>query len=209
MRDIYVAIPGYGYNKLNAAYYLGGFDLLSETVALNFRLDIDQFIAVNFNAFSKAVDVMGGIDIEMTADEAQTVEVGSTAGLYHLNGEQALTYARIRYVTGIDGDNDDFGRNKRQRTVLEALMTNAKSMNIATLSTVLSEVLPEVSTNFGWNELTKYAVNSSSYLKYEIIEYSLPQYGEYDDPYVTGVGRVLTLTDQKESVLELQHAIYG
>jgi LCP family protein required for cell wall assembly len=209
MRDTYVDIPDHGYNKLTVAFSLHGFDLLRSTIEKNFRLKIDQYVAVNFDAFTTIVDVMKGIDVKLTAAEAKNLGVGTTDGDYHLDGKTALVYSRIRSITGINGNRDDFGRNERQRTVMKALLTDAKSMSLITLKNVLETMLPEISTNMNKSEFLGYILHSAAYLKYEVSEYHLPMQGEYDDPYVKKIGQVLTLTDAKKTVLDLQHAIYG
>lgn len=101
---------------------MGGFDLLSKTIEQNFRIRIDQFVAVNFKAFYTAIDAMDGVDIALSEKELNEVirtanttpTETSTAGVYHLDGTQALNYARIRKF------GDDWGRTARQRTVLQA-----------------------------------------------------------------------------------------
>ena len=211
LRDIYVAIPGHGHNKLNASFALGGFDLLSKTIEQNFRIRIDQFVAVNFKAFYTAIDAMDGVDIALSEKELNEVirtanttpTETSTAGVYHLDGTQALNYARIRKF------GDDWGRTARQRTVLQALMKRAKTMDISTLNNVLYEVFPNVKTNMTDGEMAGYILNSPAYLGYTVSEFLVPDRGDCDGPYIKGVGQVLALKDPKASVLELHHFIYG
>ena len=129
LRDTLITIPGRDkdgdglddYAKLNAAYAYGGFDLLSAAMRENFRLQIDEYIGVNFPAFSACVEAMNGVEISLTAAEAEVVGIQAAdgtyaAGTYLLNGEQALTYARIRKL------DSDFGRTARQRKVISALI---------------------------------------------------------------------------------------
>lgn len=209
LRDIYVSIPNHGYNKLNASWAFGGFDLLSQTIEKNFRIKIDEYVAVNFSAFAKAVDAMGGLDMDLDADEAQYTGAGKIAGSYNLNGEETLRYTRIRYYRNTDGSKDDWGRTSRQRVILQKLIEKAKSMSIGTMNTVLDQVFPEIYTNMKADEFTKYIVASPTYLKYQVTEYYVPHYGEFDSDYVKGVGDVLALKNAKSIVIELQHQIYG
>ena len=136
MRDSYVDISGYGWNKLNAAYSFGGPELLIDTIQRNFDVKVTDYIAVNFNAFAAVVDAVDGVEINVSDSEAEAInqilhdEVNelmgdaidsdylSSGGKYKLNGKQALSYARIRYV-----GNADFERTERQREVLSKLLT--------------------------------------------------------------------------------------
>lgn len=209
LRDMYVSIPNHGYGKLNWSYAYGGFDLLSQTIEKNFRIKIDEFVAVNFSAFSKAVDAMGGLNMDLDAQEAQYTGAGQQAGNYNLNGNETLRYTRIRYYKNTNGSQDDWGRTSRQREVLQLLLNKAKKMDIGTMNNLLDQVLPDVSTNMQKDELLKYILASPTYFQYEISEYYVPHSGEYDADYVKGVGDVLALKDAKSVVIELQHQIYG
>lgn len=71
MRDLYVQIPGYSDNKLNAAYAFGGFELLDETIATNFGIAVDYNVEVNFKGFKDIVDTIGGLDLELNETEAE------------------------------------------------------------------------------------------------------------------------------------------
>lgn len=212
LRDTWVTIPGRDkngdgkddYAKLNAAYAYGGFSLLSKTIEQNFRLKIDEYVAVNFGAFPIAVNALGGVDLTLTAGEAKIVGVGGgKAGAYHLNGDQTLTYARIRHL------DSDFGRTARQRKVITALINKAKNMNVATLNNVLYKVLPEVKTNMTSNEFLGFTINILTYASYAVqSDYSVPQPKEYTGKYING-GAGLWLNDSKKSVVALHEYIYG
>ena len=233
LRDTWVSVPGVDYDgdgvgdycKLNAAFYYGGFDTLSQTVENTFKLDIDQYVAVNFKAFEKAVDAMGGIDIELSEAEARYIPektddpdrfatapgsgldpVGTTAGMYHLNGEQTLAYCRIRYLYA----ESDFQRQSNQRKVLELLMQKAKTMNFATLTNVLTSVLPDVKTNIPKDELLAYAANALQYTSYTVeTDYSVPSgYNECESGWIGG-GVGLWLTDPETTTLKLHQYLYN
>ena len=142
MRDIFVSIPGYDDNKLNAAYAFGGAKLACETLELNFGIRIDNYLIVDFNSFTDIVDSLGGIDLELTYNEItyinwqsyrnhQTEDEnelkadeytyyldrdGYEVALVHVNGRQALWYARDR-----DSAGSDFDRTQRQRIVINTI----------------------------------------------------------------------------------------
>lgn len=140
LRDLYVTIPGYADHKLNSAYAWGGMRLLQDTLLLNFGIEIDGCFAVDFQAFQKVIDRLGGVDILLTAEEANYL--GCPQGINRLSGSTALSYTRIRSI----GDGD-FGRTERQRKVIGALLSQCSAMNVAQLHTLLEDVLPLVHTN--------------------------------------------------------------
>lgn len=157
LRDIYVSIPGRGGNKLNAAYQYGGMKLLGETMKLNFGIAVDKFITVDFSSFSKIVDIVGGVSIELRQDEAahlnKTYGYSLSAGMQRLNGAQALNYARIRYI------GYDFERTLRQRKVITSIMNSCKNLSGAQLMALVNEFLPLVQTNMDNATIMRYALD--------------------------------------------------
>lgn len=219
MRDIMVTIPGRDkngdgkddYGKFNWAYAFGGFDLMSKTIEQNFRLKIDKYIAVNFSAFEKAVDALGGVDMALTDAELNEVtrlagrpSSTSTAGTYHLDGPQALNYSRIRKL------DSDFGRNDRQRKMIKAMFARAKAMNVGQLNTLLTNVLPECQTNMSANELTGFVVNSVTYFSYEMQDtYYLPQANTYTSKIDPSIGWVMLFKEPAKAITDLHKFIYS
>lgn len=166
MRDLYVDIPGYGKNRLNAAYSFGGSELVAQTLNENFGVYIDGYIKVNFDGFKKLINKIGGVDITLTAAEAEYLNTTNyisgkknrnvVEGAQTLNGAQALGYARIRKVAGIK-EIDDFGRTARQRMVLSSAYKKIKEMNLFDVLTMAYEVLPYVTTNISKGDIINYA----------------------------------------------------
>jgi len=147
MRDLYVQIPGgYSDNRLNATYAFGGFPLLDETLTHNFGFSIDGNFEVDFGGFISVIDVLGGVDITMTEVEANTL-LGSGAGTYHLNGEKALNYARLRST------DSDFNRTERQRNVLTAVFTKIRGMSVTQIMGLLDAILPTLTTDMQDSEI--------------------------------------------------------
>ncbi|MBQ4245143.1 MAG: LCP family protein [Clostridia bacterium] len=146
MRDSWVFIPDYKYSKLNAAFSHGGAQLVADTIEYNFKVDIDDYVLVNFTMFTEIIDALGGVDVEVTEKEArfinrttrQTVDSGPSV---HLNGEEALVYCRIRKL------DSDYMRTYRQRKVIKALMNEISLSSLPSLLSVISRVLPKVETN--------------------------------------------------------------
>ena len=145
MRDQYVRIPGYKPNKLNAAYALGGFSLMNETLAVNFGVLVDGNVEVDFDGFKDVIDLLGGVEITLTQAEAdhlnEEYQYTLTPGKQYLNGEQALSYSRIRKI------DTDYQRAKRQRTVLLSLLNRYKEKPAAEMLALLDDILPMVTTN--------------------------------------------------------------
>ena len=157
MRDSYVYIDGYGQDKINHAYAYGGPELAIKTINENFGLNIENFVSVNFSSLPNIINILGGVDIEITDEELQYINSYindinrkdgtssphiTSAGVQHLDGTQALAYSRIRYTSG-----GDYKRTERQRTVLEALFNKLTSTSKASYNSLLNEVLPYVQTN--------------------------------------------------------------
>ena len=168
MRDMYVQIPDHQDNRINASYALGGMELLDSTLKKNFGVEIDGNIEVDFEGFEKVIDAIGGVDIELTKAEVNFLKkYGSmdrpvssknwkfTEGMNHLNGAQALAYARNR-GTG----NGDFSRTNRQRTVLNAAIEKAKNMDLNQIMKLVKEVLPLLTTDLTDSQILGFAVEA-------------------------------------------------
>ncbi len=163
LRDLYVQIPGYADNRINVSYFLGGTSLLNQCIEKNFGIHIDGNIEIDFAGFQKVVDILGGVDVELTGAEASYLnrrgnwDVNNSSagtwnlkeGINHLTGEQALAYSRIRNV----GGTGDFGRTDRQKIVLNALFAGVRDMNLTQLNSLLTQILPLVSTDMTQKEL--------------------------------------------------------
>ena len=187
MRDSYVDIDGYGQDKLNASYSYGGPDLLMDTIERNFKVKVDDYIAVNFNAFAAVVDAVDGVEINLSDEEAEAVnqilhdEVNELAGdpidsdylpsggKYVLDGKQALSYSRIRYV-----GNSDFERTQRQRTVLEKIAGKSKTFNPIKLTNIMKAALPEMTTNMKTSELYILSLKAPFILGYDMEQLRIP-----------------------------------
>ena len=165
MRDLYLQIPGYSDNKINAAFNIGGMDLLVQALNQNFSMKLDGYVKVDFDSFEKVIDALGGVEITLSAKEAQylntTNYISNPAyrnvreGKQILNGNQALGYSRIRYVANGDQAND-FGRTQRQRTVLTALFEKYKEKNAVELLALLPDILSLVTTDLSKTTILEY-----------------------------------------------------
>ncbi|MDD2213491.1 MAG: LCP family protein [Oscillospiraceae bacterium] len=218
MRDMYVSITGYGNTKLNHANQYGGPSLLLETVRNNFKVDVDQYAMVDFYSLADIIDIVGGIDLDIENGEipylnsylselnaykgvATDQDYIQTAGLQHVNGAQAVAYARIRYY-----GNADFQRTERQRTVLNKMMEAVKGASILQLNTILDAILPEVETNLTKGEMLKLITLLPSALNYEQEQVQIPADGTFT--YATINGLSFLVPDLEANREILQEAIY-
>ena len=141
-RDTYVQIQGYGLDKITHAYSYGSAPLAISTLNTNFDLNIKEFITVNFDAVKDIIDSVGGISMPITTEEVPHIAGITKAGTYQLTGEQALSYARIRYAAG-----GDYKRTERMRDVLTAVSNKLKTFDISRLNKLVDTILPRIYTN--------------------------------------------------------------
>ena len=180
LRDLYVQIPGYEDNRLNAAYAYGGFELLKETLELNFGISVDGCLESDFEGFEKIIDTIGGVEIELTKEEAEIV--GANEGVCTLNGNQALTYARIRKI------DSDFQRTERQRKIMNSVFEKAKTYSLTELAMFFSEIFPLMSTDMTDDEVMTLALTlASSFGELETQSYSIPSQGNYENATIRGM----------------------
>ena len=189
MRDTYVEIPGWGGNRLNAAYVFGGIDLMNETFMQNFGVKIDGVVEVDFYDFIEIIDEIGGVDVELYEEEIEVINNSSSkenrldgAGVHHLNGEQTLAYCRIRKV-----GNNDFERTERQRKVLQQLFKNAKKMNTLQMLNVLDQVFELLNTNLTDDNLLNLMVEVMDMGIEKFENHNIPEDAGYTSQSVNGM----------------------
>lgn len=223
MRDLYVDIPGYSKNKLNAAYPKGGIQLLYDTIKTNFGLTVDGYCLVNFDAFQKIVDLIGGVEITLTKEEADYLNSTNyiskksnrnvVEGTQIMNGNQALGYCRIRKVsTGTE--NNDFGRTQRHRIVLQAIYDKVRDKNIVEQALLMNKILTQVKikTDIKESYFNRYLEEAVSLKVRDIDTFRIPSDGSYNNASVT-IGKrkvsVLEVKDWEATRQELHNFIYG
>ena len=219
MRDTYVEIPDYENNKINASFFYGGASLAVQTVQRNYGIKIDRYAVVDFKSFRNIIDTLGGIDIELREEEIDYInwqcwvngqvdtrdemdvnqfifyenEEGDMVANVHLNGRQALWHARNRGQEGICSG-DDYTRTLRQRNVMGILINKLKTSDFATIMSIIYDIGPMITTNLKTSEITKLAANVTTYLKYDIVASSAPEYSSfgidfyYDNLWINGYG---------------------
>lgn len=202
LRDLYVKIPGYADNKMNAAFAFGGMDLLNKTLEQNFGVQVDGDVEVNFFRFADVVDLLGGVDMEIRQDEANYINRWAanshlTAGMQHLNGEQAMYYSRIRHL---DAD-ADFSRTNRQRKVINTLIEKFRDTKLTTLLGLLDELLPMINTNMSNKEIIQLATDLFPILAdCTIVSQRIPADGEY---YLATINQMSCIVADMDAAREL------
>lgn len=190
LRDSYVYLPSKdSWRKLNASCALGGPQLVKDTLEYNFKVKIDNYVLVDFEAFTTFIDKIGGLDISgVTQEEADylrnTVKVPHVKkGKNHFTGGAALWYCRIRYL------DDDFHRTQRQRKVISAIITQVKKTNPKKLYDAVSAVMPMIKTDIAKNDLVTLGAGMLAiYSRYDIKQFRVPKDGtwNYEDVYIDG-----------------------
>lgn len=204
LRDLYVQIPGYEDNRINAAYAAGGMPLLDETLMKNFGIHVDGNVEVDFGQFAKIIDLLGGVTLEIRADEAKEINRlvwGSslTAGVQTMNGEQALVYARIRKL---DKDSD-FSRTQRQRKVLTALLKQYKNVDFSTLTALYQEILPNITTDLTQYQIVSYGLTVLPMLKdMNLVSQRIPAEEYYEDRTIRGMAVLVADMEKTRELLK-------
>ncbi len=220
MRDAYVNIPNYGYNKLNAAYSYGGAELLMDTLEQNYQISIDDYCIVSFMGFASIIDAFGGVEIDLSDEEAKALnvilqsEVNELAGddpfsdfiekggTYILNGKQALSYARIRYV-----GNADFERTSRQREVMTQLLNNAKTKAVTAVPELISSAMPHLGTNMSDFDMYLLSLRAPFAVTYNIAQIQIPADGTYTPADIDG--QSVLQVDFDSNIQVLKNSVYA
>lgn len=179
-RDTFLNVSddgSYNFRKANYAYNKGGAEEAVKMLNRNLDLDIQDYVVVDFQAVTEAIDLLGGVEVEIDAAEAKWMDfyINETAqvtgheahsinqpGTYTLDGVQATSYCRIRYTAG-----DDFKRAQRQREVISKMVEKAKKADLLTINKIIDSVLDDISTNFTAGEMVSLA---SQLMNYELAD---------------------------------------
>lgn len=220
LRDSYVEIPGYKNNKLNSAYSKGGVKLLIETIEKNYKIHIDGYASVDFDAFEKIVDLLGGVNIELGKEEAKYLNRTNyisnklyrnvEPGMNKLNGNQVMGYVRVRKVKTLGGGHSDYGRVVRQQRALQAMFNSLmSSKNIFKILPISTEALGYVTTDLNQKQIEKMmeAVIENKTTKLET--FRVPVDGSFESPKKhNGIGYPIIL-DWETNRIELYKFIFG
>lgn len=204
------------YLKLNQVAQYASLNRTVETIENNFKIEIDDYVAVDFASFPDAIDAVGGVTIDITDDEYrwllnhEGVNVGGS-GSQKLNGEEALAYCRIRYL---DSDGD-VSRTERQRKVIASLIDAGKGASMGQVTDLLDAVLPKVTTNMSRTGILSLATQAltGQWYNYQVKSIDVPSENarQGQDGASTSVesGAWVWLVDYPLAAQELQMALYG
>lgn len=213
-RDTLLRQTNESLKKANNAYFVGGPKGGINLLNRNLDLDIEDYVTVDFKAMADVVDLVGGITVDVSEEEADAMnlyldETASVAGkqvqymegadTYKLDGVQAVTYARIRKLEG-----GDYKRTERQRTVINKMFEAVKKTNLKTLNKIIDKVFPQVSTSFTVSDLLGFAPGLPDYKMGTTTGFPF----EKTDGVYDGVGSIVVPYGLAENVQELHKFLY-
>lgn len=217
-RDTLLQQSDGSYEKANSAYNTGGPEGAISMLNRNFDLDIKNYVSVNFKALVDTIDILGGIEVDLTVEEAfwcngyafetaqvvgqEMIPIKEEAGVQLLDGVHAVGYTRIRYTEG-----DDFKRAERQRFILNEVLKKAKQADFGTLKEIVDKVMPQVSTSFISGEIMGFAANA---LNYNIVETTgFPYRVVTCDNVMNHTGSYVVTVGHASNVKELHGSLFG
>lgn len=176
LRDLRVRIPAYeghqgGSNRINVVYHLGSFytgnkidsmKMMEKCIEQNFGVKVDHTIEIDFNIFCDVIDLLGGVEVELTEDEWRFLLINYyyhepvldlQVGKNTMDGFSALCYARLRKV-----GNGDWDRTARQRFIITQLVNKLKNMSMTEIHAIFKQILPNIFTDMTNEEITNYAL---------------------------------------------------
>ena len=221
-RDTYVDIPGYSTEKLTHAYAYEGIDLLREVFKVNFNLDIDKYIAVNFVSFMDIMDELGGVEVNVEEKDIKEInkyidacygyyknkdekdkEYITKSGVQRLNGYQALAFSRIRYTDSA------FARDNRHREVAESVYKEFAQKGVETYKKCADILLNNTKTNISPMEMMNLAYTVLKINDKDIDQFQFPL-EEYRNGHIINKQKGWVLEWDKEPNLEAWHKfIFG
>ena len=209
LRDLYLPIPGHGSSRLNAAYSWGGTELLNQTLEQNFNAPIDGNIEIDFYDFMTLIDYLGGVQVELTAAEAEYLNTSGNwdvekedpwalvDGDNLLTGSQALAYSRIRYL------DSDFVRTERQRTVLTQVLEMLHELSWSEMTDAMDMLLENSTMSFTSDELFLYTLGFYPVLSDgEIVTARIPADDTWKYATVSGMSVIKADLDANEALLQ-------
>lgn len=214
LRDSKVPIEGYDPQKINAAYKYGRAPLAIKTLNQNFKLDIEDYVSVDFGMMQRVIDSLGGVDVTLTAEEAGIVNsladsvfgyTGHDAveGKNTLNGAQAVSFSRIRSI------DSDYERSGRQREVLKGLFAKMRTKSVTQYPALIRTFMDCVETSLSFGDILSLATGVN------IVSANLSTYTMPDDEEtdlwggIDETGSWVWIYDLDKAALRIHNIIYG
>lgn len=214
-RDTLLDIGDGELQKCNAAYSFGGPTQAINMLNKNLDLNIQDYVTFDFAAVAKAIDALGGVEIDVKEEEVQYLNkfLGETArvagteahevtksGKQLLDGTQATTYARIRSTAG-----GDFTRTERQRLVIEKMVEKLQQSKLTTINNIIDEILPTIKTSFSATDILAYA---KDFAKYKIADSTGFPFDKTTDT-ISGLGSIVIPVTLESNVQKLHEFFYS
>lgn len=211
-RDSYLYVEGKNRSyctKLNAAFSMGGPQTLIQTIENNYKIEIDNYVMVNFESFTAIIDAMGGVQVDVQQYEADynykkfKVELPVGKGVT-LNGKQALCFVRIR---GCDADGD-VSRTRRQRQVIDSMVSRVKEASVSDLNKYIDILLPYVETGYSEGQILSLGIKAitGGWANYERKQLQMPP----EDCRTSGSANMwIWVVDYQLAAHKLQMELYG
>lgn len=209
LRDTYLNIPTKGWDKVNAATSYGGVGMLVNTLNENFHLDIQYYVQIKFEDFKKVIDLMGGLDVELTNAEIKYInnklhvedkdyknDITAEPGIVHLNGTQTLWHCRNRSI-----GNSDFTRTDRQREVLSLIIDNAMKLSVPQMSVFVYSMKDYVDMNVPLSLILSLGKDALITNEMTIESYRVPFDNEFT--FANKRGASVISLDMKDTVVKL------
>ncbi|WP_144528979.1 LCP family protein [Peribacillus simplex] len=208
MRDSYVKMPGNksGYNKINAAYYYGGRELLKKTIQENFDIKVDHVAVIDFQGFVKMVDLLApeGVAVNVDQEIIDDMSIQANVGKNVLHGEEILKYVRFRH-----DDESDFGRVERQQEVMVQLKTAfinqiSSFEGMAALPSIIEQGLSYLDTDIGLKTIMEMGPKAVFHTPDTVETLRVPVEGSFKDEIYPQSGAVLEMdyTKNKKALQE-------
>ena len=232
-RDTYVAIPGYGDNKINSAFSFGGERLSIDTIETNFGVKVDKYATVDFDSFREIIGILGGVDIELNIEEIEYINAqidvnnqldrtsflkydpNKETQVMHLDGYQALWYARDRGEENLGGNpnytfsGDDWDRTQRQRKLIDTVLKDLRAKaSLTELVAIANKIGPLVTTNLKKGDITFLISNMLTYLGYDMVDLSLPTQGNWRYSHSDDGQSIIEITDWNNVRSDVANFIY-
>ncbi len=189
-----------GYEKLNYAYFYGGGVQAIKTIEAHYKVQIDNYAAIDLAVFPSVIDRLGGVSMTLTQAEADAL--GMTAGTHQLTGKQTLHYARLRKI-----DSEE-ARTGRQRKVMMALLQKARNLSLSDMSAIVEDVLPNIKTGLSKGEMLNMAAGFvGTWRSYSTQQMVMPIASDRIDDTIGGL--FFWRVDYPRAAYSLQMALYG
>ena len=215
LRDSKVPIEGYEPQKINAAYKYGLAPLAIKTLNQNFKLDIQDYVSVDFGMMANVIDMLGGVDISLTAEEADRVNSYSdqvmgyagydaVAGMNTLNGAQAVSFSRIREL------DSDVERSGRQRAVLKSLFSKLRTKKVSEYPSLIRNFMDCVETSLSFGDILSLATGVNI-VNAKVSTFTMPDYN-YEENLFGGIdetGSWVWIYDLDQAADRIHNIIYG